>query len=101
MNSASILGVNDGSTPVNEVLFSQVSVCPEGEYLSSMSFSGGGRYIQVVLGTHHPDMGPEEGGYPPPPQTWDTIGYGWQAGGTHPTRMLSCNNCPLVTDEWI
>ena len=25
----------------------------------------------------------------PFPQTWDTTGYGWQAGGTHPTGMLS------------
>ena len=31
---------------------------------------------------------------PPPPEhgTWDTMGYGQQAGGTHPTRMLSCSS---------
>ena len=26
----------------------------------------------------------------PPQHTWDTTGYGQQAGGTHPTGMLSC-----------
>ena len=31
------------------------------------------------------------GEFPPPsPDTWDTTGYGQQAGGTHSTRMLSC-----------
>ena len=29
-------------------------------------------------------------GRPPPPNTWDTTRYGQQAGGTHPTVMLSC-----------
>ena len=24
------------------------------------------------------------------PHTWDTVGYGQQVGGTHPTGMLSC-----------
>ena len=24
------------------------------------------------------------------PRTWDTTGYGWQVGGTHPTGVLSC-----------
>ena len=24
--------------------------------------------------------------------TWDTMGYAWQAGDTHPTGMLSCCN---------
>ena len=27
---------------------------------------------------------------PPPQDTWYTTGYGQQAGGTHPTGMLSC-----------
>ena len=26
----------------------------------------------------------------PTHQTWDTMGYSRQAGGTHPTEMLSC-----------
>ena len=30
-----------------------------------------------------------EGKYPPPPDTWDTVGYG-QKGDTHPTGMHSC-----------
>ena len=30
------------------------------------------------------------GGYSPHPQTWDTTGYSPQAGGTHPTGMISC-----------
>ena len=28
----------------------------------------------------------------PPRDIWDTMGYGQQAGGTHPTGMLSCTN---------
>ena len=30
------------------------------------------------------------GGLGRPPDTWDTIGYSQQGGGTHPTRMHSC-----------
>ena len=30
----------------------------------------------------------QRGGYLPTPQTWDTTGYSWQAGGTHPTGMV-------------
>ena len=29
----------------------------------------------------------------PLPDTWDTTGYGQQAGGNHPTGMLSCSVC--------
>ena len=29
---------------------------------------------------------------PPPRDTWDTMGYGLQPGGTHPTEMHSCKN---------
>ena len=29
----------------------------------------------------------------PPPITWDTTGYGQQAGGTHPTGMYSFPKC--------
>ena len=31
-------------------------------------------------------------GYSPIPQTWHTMGYGQQAGSTHPTGMFSCVN---------
>ena len=42
------------------------------------------------VGTHPLDVGPQrEWGTHPYPQTWDTMVYGQQAGGTHPTGMLS------------
>ena len=31
------------------------------------------------------------GGLPPGGDTWDTMGYGQEAGGTHPTGMHSCS----------
>ena len=31
-----------------------------------------------------------EGGLPTDRDTWDTMGYGQQAGGTYPTGMHSC-----------
>ena len=35
--------------------------------------------------------GLDRGGWADPPRhTWDITGYGQQAGGTHPTGMLSC-----------
>ena len=43
--------------------------------------SGGG----VSTTTH-----PEGVSTRPPPDTWDTTGYGQQAGGMHPTGMRSC-----------
>ena len=46
-----------------------------------MLVRGGGEY----------DYTPRGGEYsPPPPDTWDTTGYGQQAGGMHPTGMRSC-----------
>ena len=47
----------------------------------------------VGVGTH-PRMGMSGGGGSVSPHwihgTWDTTGYGRQAGGPHPTGMLSC-----------
>ena len=39
------------------------------------------------------DMGPGERLPNPPLRTWDTMEYGWQAVGTHPTGMLSFYAC--------
>ena len=36
---------------------------------------------------------------PPPPDTWDTTGYGQQAGSTHPTGMLSGIRYNLTSKE--
>ena len=43
-------------------------------------------------GLHPGGLHPGWVGQPPPHSrdTWDTTGYGQQAGGTHPTRMYSC-----------
>ena len=46
------------------------------------SLLGGGGYVRGLW-----DL--RGGGYSPP-RTSDTMGYGRQAGGTHPTGMLSC-----------
>ena len=32
----------------------------------------------------------------PTRDTWDTMGYGQQAGGTHPTGMHSCSECDCI-----
>ena len=41
---------------------------------------------------------------PPGHWTWDTMGYGWQAGSMHPTGMLSCYQCmcyaPITHSSW-
>ena len=39
---------------------------------------------EISSRTHRPTPGDE---------TWDTMEYGWQAGGKHPTGMLSCSKC--------
>ena len=92
--------------PANEVcgkvVFSQVSVCPQGCNSGHMSFPGVG-----VSGTRFPSGGGYvqgvRGGYVqklvlPLRQTWHTMGYGQQAGGKHPTEMLSCSkSCLLLT----
>ena len=42
-------------------------------------------------GLDRPPPGLPTGGADPLPRdTWDTVGYGQQAGGTHPTEMHSC-----------
>ena len=56
-----------------------------------MSFPG----VSLVPGLFRRGLGAGVDGYV---QRWvgmcmsggDTMGYGWQAGGTHPTGMLSC-----------
>ena len=37
-----------------------------------------------------PDVDPPDAETPPPKDTWDTTGYGQQAGGAHPTGMHTC-----------
>ena len=54
-------------------MFSQVRVCSRGGGYSPPRM-GMSREVDTRL----------------PPDTWDTKGYGQQAGGTHPTGMLSC-----------
>ena len=63
-------------------MFSQVSVCPEGEYLWSHILSGEVGMSKWCWAPSPPDMGPEwvripEGAYPPQPRhgiAWDTVG---------------------------
>ena len=52
-------------------------VCPRGGCPHSWTWD-----LKEVVGTHPPGHG-----------TWDTMGCGWQAGGMHPTGMLSCSKC--------
>ena len=48
-------------------------------------------------GRHSLGRHPPPGRIPPPSRhTWDTTGYGQQAGGTHPTGMHSCFNSKLL-----
>ena len=54
-------------------MFSQASVCPQGDMVLA---------LPIRVGTQLPL---------PHTWTWDTTGYGSQAGGTHPTRMFSCS----------
>ena len=74
-------------------------VCPWGK--NSSPNMGPQRVSMSGVGTHplptHGTSGVCPGvGYSPPPSpehnTWDTTGYGRQAHGTHPTRMLSCSS---------
>ena len=46
-----------------------------------------GGYVQRMGGMWVCDLRGSE--YPSIPQTWDTMEYGQEAGGTHPTGMLS------------
>ena len=94
-----------------KVMFSEVRVCSQGVTISGpMSFPGlggylwykvpwGGVFIQLSRGygqgaaTHPlPRVGMSRG-CSPSPDTWVTVGYGQQAGGIHPTGMLSCHVC--------
>ena len=79
-------------TKFAKVMFSQVSVCPQGRGV-----------CHTPLGRHSPRQTPPLGRpYPlcrhPPGQTPPaqcTLGYGEQAGGTHLTGMLSFMKCFL------
>ena len=73
-----------------KVIFSQVSVCPCLLHVLSRGYL----WYQVSQGwSMFRGVGKSRGegmykGVLPPHQTWDTTGYGWQAGGTHPSGML-------------
>ena len=67
----------DRQRSYGKVMFSHASVCPP----------GGGEYVQGV-DTDPPYMGASGGESPPTPPP--DMGYSQQAGGTHPTSMLSC-----------
>ena len=83
--------------PANEVwgkvIFSQVFVCPrerggvtsQNQKLHDQGGSASSRGVCIRGG----------GWIDPPLDTWDTTGYGQQAGGTHPTEMHSCCPCQI------
>ena len=69
-------------------MFSQVSVCPRGGYLGRSPRAG----TPPKAGTP-PWTGTPAGRYTPwagTPLPQCMLGYGQQAGGTHPTGMHSC-----------
>ena len=54
------------------------------------SASGGG-YMGYGAGRPPGSACSGVGQTPPPRDTWDSMEYGQQAGGTHPAGMLSCS----------
>ena len=71
-------------------MFSQVFVCPWGWVsLVPCFFQGVGIWYQVPSRGWY-GYGGMSGVGGVPVWTWDTIGHGWQADGTYPTRMRSC-----------
>ena len=46
--------------------------------------------MQTSLDADPPDADPTVPRPPHPRDTWDTMGYGQQVGGTHPTGMHTC-----------
>ena len=56
-------------------------------YPSVILFTGGRCLPHCIPGYIPPWADPPPGRHPPPP---DTMGYGQQASGTHPTGMHSC-----------
>ena len=66
-------------------------------YLFSVRQRNCGKVIFSRASVSHSFHSGVGGGYsptsPPIQWTWNTTGYGWQAGGTHPTGMLSCSFC--------
>ena len=71
--------------PANEV-WGKVMLLPA----SVILFTGGSAY-----------RGSASGGSPPPRVTLNTMGYGQQAGSTHPTGMLSCWKCKYLYLCWL
>ena len=67
------------------------SFCPEGGGFTACitgHMTGGSASRRGTLG-RPPGPAYRGRGNPAPPETWDTTGYGQQAGGTHPTGMHS------------
>ena len=84
-------------------VFTGVCLSTEGGWLHSMhhrSHDQGGGSASRGVGLHG---GLRPGGWanPLPRDTWDTTGYGQQAGGTHPTGINSCCRIYLhPTKSW-
>ena len=82
-------------TKFAKVMFSQVSVCPQregGTWAGTPQASTPPRQVHPQAGSPPgrctPWVGTPRAGTPPRPQCM--LGYGQQAGGTHPTGMHSC-----------
>ena len=89
------------------------SFCPGvGGYLWSFVLPGdtsgtksllGGGYVEGVgmsgVGRYHPLRHGTSGRLEPAPQTWDKTRYSWQAGGTHPNRMVLYVNVVAVSQH--
>ena len=75
-------------------MFLQVCVCPQG--VSAPLHAG--IHFPGTSGRHPPRADTPLGRHPPwadTPSAQCMLGYGQQAGGTHPTGMHSCSRC-----EW-
>ena len=87
--------------PANEVwgkvMFSQVFVCPrEGGWLPRIRSYMTRGHLPPPGGSASEGVCIRGGGWIDPPRdTWDTTGYGQQAGGTHRTEMHSCCPCQI------
>ena len=80
-----------------KAMFSRTSVIlsTRGYLWSHVLFGRGLSLIPGPLwGWVYPRHGSSGGyvrGFDTPSQTWDIMGFGWQAGGTHLTGMFSCS----------
>ena len=92
-----------------KVMFSQVSVCPQGgvsqhalcRVCVCIPACTGWGCITASTGPLGPEVGgvadtPHEDQRQTPPSPVDSTGYGQQAGGTHPTGMRSCSLCKYI-----